>query len=62
MLHKLRDFFVLNKKKCVRLIAIVSAAVILVTALLVILLGAGNPKTVAKKFVQAQLEGDALAM
>ena len=54
MLHKLRDFFVLNKKKCVRLIAIVSAAVILVTALLVILLGAGNPKTVAKKFVQAQ--------
>ena len=62
MLHKLRDFFVLNKKRCVRLIAIVSAAVILVTALLVILLGAGNPKTVAKKFVQAQLEGDALAM
>ena len=62
MLHKLRDFFVLNKKKSVRLIAIISAAVILVTALLVILLGAGNPKTVAKRFVQAQLESDARAM
>lgn len=46
-----------DKSKLVKLVAII-AAVAVVLGLFIALLGGGSPKSVAKKYVKAELEGD----
>ena len=46
-----------DKSKLIKLVAII-AAVAVVLGLFIALLGGGSPKSVAKKYVEAELEGD----
>ena len=61
MFFQHRDSQARGKGVSVKLIAI-GTAVVLLLGLVLILLGGGTPKSAAKKYVRAQIEGDAKAM
>lgn len=61
MFFQHRDSQARDKGVSVKLIAI-GTAVVLLLVLVLILLGGGTPKSAAKKYVRAQIEGDAKAM